>query len=165
MKTVKYLIIALLLTNMAQAQTTINTSVNKVIKAYLGIKDALVADNNKLANDKAKEFVAVVKEVSNNQLDAKQKTAWLTYGDKLRFDGQHISESDKIGHQREHFANLSKNMLTVIKAFKSNSMVIYAQYCPMKKATWLSESATIRNPYYGKEMEDCGSTKETIKAN
>ncbi|RKR84934.1 uncharacterized protein DUF3347 [Mucilaginibacter gracilis] len=167
MKTVKYLIIALLLSGMsANAQTaTVNTSFNHVLKAYLGIKDALVADNSKLANSNAKEFAAAVKEVGSNQLDAKQKTIWLAYGEKLRFDGEHISESDKLAHQREHFTSLSKNMLAVVKAFKSNTMVIYAQYCPMKKATWLSQTAAIHNPYYGKDMDDCGTTKETIKAN
>lgn len=166
MKTLKYLIVALLLSCVysAKAQTSVNANVNNVIKAYLGIKDALVADNNKLANDKAKAFTAALKEISTNQLDAKQKTTWLAYGEKLRFDGEHIGESDRIAHQREHFTSLSKNMLAVVKAFKNNSMVIYAQYCPMKKATWLSETTTIHNPYFGKEMEDCGTTTETLKA-
>jgi hypothetical protein len=167
MKTIKYLFIALLFTNIAaKAQTSsVNTNVNAVIKAYLSLKDALVADNSALANDKAKAFTEALKAVDVKQLDAKQKSTWTAYGEKLRFDGDHISESQKLDHQREHFANLSKNMLTVVKAFKNNSMVIYEQYCPMKKATWLSETTAIHNPYYGKEMEDCGTTKATLKAN
>jgi hypothetical protein len=39
------------------------------------------------------------------------------------------------------------------------------QYCPMKKASWLSDSKDIRNPYYGANMLDCGSVKTTIKKN
>lgn len=143
--------------------STANTSFDKVLKAYIGIKNALVADNSTLANQKAKEFTAALKDININQLDAKQKAVWLAYGEKLRFDGEHIGESPRIAHQREHFASLSKNLYAVVKAFKSNSMVIYQQYCSMKKQSWLSETETIKNPYYGKEMEECGVTKETLK--
>jgi hypothetical protein len=167
MKAFKYLIIALLLSgiNAATAQTTtVSANVNNVLKAYLGIKNALVIDNSALANQKAKEFTAALKEVSSNQLDAKQKTVWLNYSEKLRFDGDHISESTKIDHQREHFASLSKNMYAVTKAFKMNNIPVYEQYCPMKKEYWLSETETIKNPYFGKQMSECGTTKETLKA-
>lgn len=167
MKSLRYVIVALLFVGITSAQAQTNNTaanINKVIKAYLGIKDALVADNSKLANDRAKDFTAALKEVSTNQLDAKQKATWLAFGEKLRFDGDHISETHELAHQREHFTSLSKNMFAVVKAFKNNSIVLYQQYCPMKKATWLSETNTIRNPYYGKAMEECGTTKETLKA-
>jgi hypothetical protein len=32
----------------------------------------------------------------------------------------------------------------------------------MKKATWLSETNAIKNPYYGKQMLTCGKTTETL---
>ncbi|MEO6521274.1 MAG: DUF3347 domain-containing protein [Mucilaginibacter sp.] len=165
MKSIKFLFIALLITASAKAQTTLSGSVNKVLTAYINLKNALVADNSKLANDRGKEFTAALKEVNPAQMNDKQKTTWKAYGEKLRFDGEHISESDKLAHQREHFTSLSKNMIAVTKALKLNSTIVYEQYCPMKKASWLSETAAIRNPFYGKDMEDCGSVKETIKAN
>jgi hypothetical protein len=34
----------------------------------------------------------------------------------------------------------------------------------MKKAYWLSQTDKVANPYYGKEMDECGEVKETIKA-
>lgn len=97
-------------------------------------------------------------------MDAKQKSVWQKYAEKLRFDGQHIGESTDIKHQREHFGSLSANMFTVLKALKANEMVLYEQYCPMAKKTWLNETATIKNPYLGKEMPTCGVVKETLKA-
>jgi hypothetical protein len=45
-----------------------------------------------------------------------------------------------------------------------NTSTLYQQYCPMKKAYWLSETPTIKNPYYGKEMPTCGKTTETLGA-
>jgi hypothetical protein len=168
MNKLKYFIIAFVFigANTVKAQSNaVNINVNNVLQAYLGIKNALADDNSGLANQKAKEFTAALKTVNPDKLDAKQKTTWLAYGEKLRFDGEHISESTRIAHQREHFTSLSKNMFTVIKAFKANTAVVYEQYCPMQKAYWLSETATIKNPYLGKEMLDCGETKETLKGN
>jgi hypothetical protein len=163
MKTIKYatLMMLLLVVNLVKADTT--SSINKVLAAYLEIKDALANDDNKLANQKAIAFTAVLKEVNTAQLDAKQKTTWLKYSEKLRYDGDHIGESAAIAHQREHFASLSKNMYAVIKGLKTNTSPVYMQYCPMKKESWLSESEEIKNPYYGKGMSECGKVTETLK--
>lgn len=32
----------------------------------------------------------------------------------------------------------------------------------MKKTYWISDEKKIRNPYYGKEMPDCGNITKTI---
>lgn len=82
--------------------------------------------------------------------------------DKLLIDSRHISESTEIDHQREYFASLSKNMLEAVKGLKLNITPVYAQYCPMKKATWLSESVEIKNPYYGRQMLTCGKVAESL---
>jgi len=167
MKTIKYLaaIILFLAANISQASPAdVNTAVNNVLRRYLGIKNALAVDNSKTANDEAKKFTAALKEVPVSQMDAKQKATWAKYAEKLRFDGEHIGESTEIAHQREHFGSLSTNIYEVLKAFQSNNMVIYKQYCPMEKKSWISESAAIKNPYLGKKMPDCGVTKETLKA-
>ncbi|RYG53246.1 MAG: DUF3347 domain-containing protein [Chitinophagaceae bacterium] len=40
---------------------------------------------------------------------------------------------------------------------------VYLQYCPMAKASWLSNENEIRNPYYGTAMLTCGEVKKTFK--
>ncbi|HWD89804.1 MAG TPA: DUF3347 domain-containing protein [Mucilaginibacter sp.] len=166
MKTIRYAIAFMIFLTMNHVQAKpadVKSAINNVFKTYLDIKNALAADNSKAANDAAKKFTAALKDVTADQMDAKQKNAWQKYGEKLRYDGDHISESTEIAHQREHFGNLSANMYAVLKAFKDNDMPLYRQYCPMEKKTWLSESSTIRNPYLGKKMPDCGVTKESFK--
>jgi hypothetical protein len=166
MKIVKYLAAIILFVAVNKANATpadVNEAINNVLKSYLGIKNALVTDNSQVANDEAKKFTAALKEIPVGQMDAKQKTEWTKYAEKLRFDGEHISESTAIAHQREHFGSLSGNIYAVLKAFPINDVVIYKQYCPMAKQSWISESATIKNPYYGKKMQKCGVTKETLK--
>jgi hypothetical protein len=168
MKTIKSIFLSLLLLTAVvrtKAQTTTaSTSINNLLTAYLDLKNALVASDNAAAQAKAKVLHDDVTAVQANTLPADQQTIWKSYVDKLSFDSRHISESTDISHQREHFASLSKNMYDVVKAFKANTTVIYWQYCPMKKSSWLSDKPAIENPYYGKEMLDCGSVKETLKA-
>jgi hypothetical protein len=166
MKTIKYLIAIVLFiaVNKTQAESIdVNAAVNNVLKSYLGIKNALAADDSKTASDEAKKFTAALKEVPVAQMDVKQKATWDKYAEKLRYDGEHISEVNMIAHQREHFGSLSANVYEILKAFHSNDLVVYKQYCPMEKKSWISESSTIKNPYFGKKMLSCGVTKETIK--
>ncbi|MBS1524819.1 MAG: DUF3347 domain-containing protein [Bacteroidetes bacterium] len=167
MKTIRYFLALLVVTTAIHSFASaadLKSSINAVLKSYLDIKNALAADNGKAANDAAKQFTSALKEVPADQMDDRQKGAWEKYAEKLRYDGEHISESDQIAHQREHFGSLSANLLAVLKVFKDNDTVLYQQYCPMAKKSWISESATIKNPYYGKAMPECGVTKETLKA-
>jgi|SRR6185312_1709240 len=167
MKTIKYFtaIILFVATMQLQAKAAdVRTAINTAVKGYLDLKNALASDNSKNANDAAKKFTDALKGVSADQMNADQKQAWQKYGEKLRFDGEHISESKDIKHQREHFGSLSTNLYELLKSFKNNDQALYRQYCPMEKKYWISESATIKNPYLGKEMPECGVVRETLKA-
>ncbi|RFZ92442.1 DUF3347 domain-containing protein [Mucilaginibacter conchicola] len=139
-----------------------NASVDKVTSAYIGVKNALVGSNATLAKSRSKELVDALASLKD-LTPAQQRTA-NTYLDKLKFDSRHISETTKIDHQREHFQSLSNNMYSLLAALKLNGTTLYQQYCPMKKAAWLSESEDIRNPYYGNEMLECGTVKATLAA-
>ncbi len=166
MKNIKSLIIALIvLTSPAQIKAqavTANTAVNNMVAAYYGVKNALTADNNNLAQTNAKALVAAINAVPMDKFTADQHKLWMAYTAKLQFDGRHISESSALDHQREHFTSLSKNLYELVKGLKMNTAVIYEQYCPMKNATWLSETSDIKNPYYGKQMLTCGKVTETL---
>ncbi|MGZ3750656.1 MAG: DUF3347 domain-containing protein [Mucilaginibacter sp.] len=167
MKIVKYclaIFLSIAINNVHASPVDVNAAVNNVLKSYLDIKNALATDNSKAANDAAKKFTNTLKAVPVSQMDAKQKAEWAKYAEKLRFDGEHIGESTAIDHQREHFGSLSNNMYAILKAFHANDLIVYKQYCPMAKQSWISESAAIKNPYLGKKMLDCGVTKETLKA-
>ncbi|MGF7082225.1 DUF3347 domain-containing protein [Mucilaginibacter sp. UYCu711] len=166
MKTLKTVLLSLILLVVfapTRAQeVTATTSVNNVITAYLGVKNALITGNNNAAKSSARELLAAINTVPAKQFTPEQNTLWTAFTDKLQFDSRHISESASIDHQREHFTSLSKNMFELVKGLKLNTNTLYEQYCPMKKATWLSESAAIKNPYYGSQMLTCGKTTETL---
>jgi Protein of unknown function (DUF3347) len=164
MKTLKSLSLSLILACavlIANAQA--NTSIDKITQAYLGLKNALVASDATVAKAKAAALLTVLSAPVDKSLKPDQQKLLAANLEKLQFDSRHISESGTIDHQREHFESLSKNIYNVLSGLKANSTVLYEQYCPMKKAYWLSEKSIIENPYYGKTMPDCGEVKATLK--
>lgn len=166
MKIIKSTLMLFLLLSVAtytKAQSSASASINTVLSGYIDLKNALTADDNAAAQTKAKALNADVTAVQTKDMNAKEQSAWKDLADKLSFDSRHISESTSLDHQREHFVSLSKNVYAVLKAFPVNTTPFYRDYCPMKKASWLSDKEAIENPYYGKSMLTCGGLKETLK--
>jgi hypothetical protein len=134
-----------------------------LLSPYYGVKDALFAGDAKAAAQRSGELLAAINGVDIAALSSAEHTAFLSLKDKLAYDARHISEVTDIHHQREHFAALSANMSALAKAVPLSDQPVYEDYCPMKKAYWLSSSATIQNPYFGSAMPSCGKVAATIK--
>jgi hypothetical protein len=162
-KSLFFIIVLLIAFSQVKGQgTTPGGAMNRILDAYYGVKNALADDNCSVAQNKANELFKAIIAVPADKFTPEQGKLWLSYIDKLQFDSRHISESSALDHQREHFTSLSKNLFEVIKGMKLNTAAVYEQYCPMKKATWMSETEAINNPYLGKEMPDCGKTTATL---
>jgi hypothetical protein len=100
--------------------------------------------------------------VDMKSLPPKDHQAFTALQDKLAFDARHMSESNAISHQREHFTSLSANLFALAKQARLSRQPIYEDYCPMKKAYWLSGDTAIKNPYFGSSMLTCGKVTTTI---
>lgn len=158
-------IIAVIFVQNQLAQDSSNQSLQKVLTAYLAVKNDLVSDNStQLMKDSELLYNSIV-DVTPEKLSDEQDKVWSQYSDKLIKNADHVKSVDEIEHQREHFAKLSVSFYEVLKKLNFNTIEVYYQYCPMKKSYWVSEKSDIENPYYGSAMLTCGSTKETIKAN
>lgn len=168
MKTLKaflFLMLAVLSLNTAKADPpTLGAALNTVARAYFNVKNSLVANNVSATQKNALELITALNAVPDKSMTEGQHKFWFDYLNKLEYDSRHISESSAIDHQREHFGELSDNMYIVLKRFNLNTATLYKQYCPMKKLYWISETTTIKNPYYGTGgMVTCGNTKEELK--
>ncbi len=139
------------------------SNLTPLLTLYYDLKNALVNGDAGAAASKAADFLKAVNGVDMKALSAGEHKAFMPLQDKLGFDARHISEVKNISHQREHFASLSLNMYTLAKGAKLSGQAIYEDYCPMKKAYWLSSEAAIKNPYFGNEMLTCGQVKETLR--
>lgn|SRR5678815_1478436 len=149
-------LLATIFTQKSFAQdSTQQYQLSQLLSQYYNIKDALVAGKGDLASAKAEEFIKTANSIDYKVISEGNINALLK-------DATPISETKDIKTQREHFANLSNNMVTLAKAVKLTGEPIYQQYCPMKKANWLSNDKAIKNPYYGNAMLTCGKVVETI---
>ncbi len=78
-----------------------------VLLNYYALKDALVADNAKLAAEKGKAMKTALRSIETKNWTAKQRTAYDAIAKKLDTDAEHIGDNaGKIDHQREHFITL-----------------------------------------------------------
>lgn len=146
------------LTQISFAQDSTNqtqTQLSQLLSSYYNIKDALVAGNASMASTSAEVFVKTV-----NGIDYKVISEGNIHA--LLKDAGAISETTDLKKQREQFATLSANMITLAKSVKLGTNPVYETYCPMKKTSWLSDSKTIKNPYYGNAMLSCGNVVEAI---
>jgi hypothetical protein len=126
------------------AQNTSTPQSSDLLTSYYNIKDALViGDAGKAA-------------VNAETIHESNKEALLK-------DVGKISATKDLNKQREYFSGFSANMYALAKTVKLSSEPVYYQYCPMKKATWLSSSKIIKNPYFDSAMLTCGKTTETLQ--
>jgi hypothetical protein len=146
---------------------SVTSPLNKVLATYFQLTDALAKDNSSDAQAHAKELYDFIDKIPMNSMNAAQHTAWMKYKDKIAYDAEHIKGTNEIEHQREHYVTLSDNMYQVFKSANVTGADMYYQFCPMaadgKGAYWLSSQKKISNPYMGRRMPSCGSTKEVIK--
>ena len=166
MKSIKLLmaIAIILFATIANGQT--NTGINKVLNAYIQLKDALVKSDGTNSSSASKTLLTAIQEVNMSELNTETHTQWMKVVNDLKDNAENISETKEITRQRDYFMSLSKNLYAVLKVSKSET-TIYYQFCPMankgKGANWLSLENKVKNPYYGNQMLTCGKVVETIQ--
>lgn len=121
----------------------------KLLSSYLSVKDALVSSDNQTSSKAIANFLESVK---IDKAFAQKK--------ELLKAAEALQKAEDIEKQRTAFEKVSTIMWDIVKQSDSLTRDVYYQYCPMKKAYWLSGETEIRNPYYGSKMLNCGSVKD-----
>ncbi|MEC7756132.1 MAG: DUF3347 domain-containing protein [Bacteroidota bacterium] len=149
MKTLAIMLLAALSWGSLLAQTT-----SEVFGQYVGLKNSLVDGDAKKSSVSAS---ALLKSFETMTVVDDQKSRVSTIMVSL---GK-IKEEKKLEAQRAEFAKLSESFWQYLQGDQSFKEAHYYIYCPMKKWYWVSESSTIRNPFYGKQMLSCGKVELT----
>jgi hypothetical protein len=141
--------------------------VNGILHLYLHMKNAFVNEDDKAAAGTGNEMVKVLNDFDKSILRDDERKQFEDMADDMKENAEHIgANAGNIKHQREYFNMLSKNIYDLVKTFAAGQK-IYVNFCPVyndnKGAMWLSETKEIKNPYFGKEMDTCGSIKEELK--
>lgn len=143
------------------------TQITAIYTAYNILKDALVASDSIASANAAK---AVLTALNKGDMSLLKKAAshsiWMTDKPLLKKQLNKLVKSETLAQQRQVFLDVSKSMIHLVEGFGVNQKVMI-QFCPMandfKGGYWLSTDIKIKNPYYGRKMLTCGSTKRIIK--
>lgn len=138
------------------AQNNSTPRPSELLASYYNVKDALVAGDANSAAAGAEKFVKTINSISSEIIHESKKDALLK-------DASVISATKDLKKQRAAFSTFSVNMFALTKELKLNSEPVYYSYCPMAKASWLSNHKAIKNPYYGNAMLTCGKVTDTIQ--
>ncbi|MFN8349746.1 MAG: DUF3347 domain-containing protein [Spirosomataceae bacterium] len=139
----------------------IKAAFTKALGYYWGIKQGLLAENGQETSRSAKLLLNLLENMDLTSATPLQKAFYLKVHQDLGFDTEHVSETESVAHQRDHFGDLSKNLFRLIKSFKTNEKPLYYYSCP-KAANgmggfWMSESKEEKgNPFFGKNDKKCG---------
>ena len=141
--------LGLLISTVARAaeSSALMEPVKSVYDHYLKIQTELAKDSIKGVDEHAKAIAKAVRGDEMKMLPAdvaKQADA--------------LAEAKNIKAARDAFKPLSASLVKYLADNKVKGVYREA-YCPMAKASWLQTEKEIKNPYFGKEMLDCGTFK------
>ena len=101
------------------------------------------------------------------ELKGDNHLAWMKQLNVMKPNIAKIVSTVNPDEQKAAFATFNTAFYKSVKRFGLAGVTTYYQFCPMalnnEGAFWLSESADIRNPYFGSDMLTCGETRDTIR--
>lgn len=120
-----------------------------LFRAYLAVQAALAADRMAGADE-----IAALEEAASSSETLESQVAALR-------------EAADIAAQRAAFWPLSQALLARLEAGNHTGMTLHEVHCPMafdfEGASWISDEAEVRNPYFGDEMPTCGAVKRAFE--
>jgi Protein of unknown function (DUF3347) len=155
-----------------------NESFEKLLNAYISVKDALVEYDTAKANtaalvlEQAADSLKIT-EIKGDTTGTIQQVAKDFAGTIVGSCKGLVGETDLTKKKRE-FQMISEAMYNLVRTVKYDKQIIYHQSCPMafndeEEAAWISTSNKIVNPYLGSKhpkykegMLHCGEVKDSI---
>ena len=138
-----------------------------VFNDYIEMKDNLVDEKTDKVIMASKNLLQNLSKVDMKLLKENDAHShWMTLQKDIKSTTNAISKTADIIIQRNHFKELSSNLINAIQIFGINKKV-YVEFCPMANsnqgAYWLSKEEKVINPYFGEAMLTCGEVKQIIE--
>ncbi len=150
-----------------------NSSINNVVAAYIGIKDAFIDSDTSKAKLKTSEFIGALDSIHLDELKADKEVILESAKGNIsdiRANAVSLLAQTDITEMRQDFRMLTEMMYpSFFRTINYEGPKLYLQHCPMafgegKGADWISNNTEVVNPYLGSKMPHCGEVKDTIKA-
>lgn len=151
-------------------------AISAILKAYYGVKDALVEADSATADIAAKQLLEGIKGIDLSILapDSSANASVRSLSDNLSAHTSQFLSARNLPEKRRAFSLISVQMLPFLIQVGYKEASVYQQVCPMafndtEEASWLSNSPEIMNPYLGKKhpkyaagMLHCGELTDSI---
>jgi hypothetical protein len=122
--------------------------VKSVLDHYLAIQKELTKDSIKGVEEHANAIAKAVKGDDMKMLPP-----------EVAKEAEALAKAKDLKTAREADKLLSASLVKYLADNKAGRGVYHEVYCPMAKASWLQTDKTVKNPYMGKAMPDCGELK------
>ncbi len=132
-----------------------------LLKGYFELSEALADGDSRAASRAAKQMNLTVDDINTRELSDAQQQIFSKLEKDLLEHTLHIEVNrTDIKHQREHFKDLSENMIE-LTASGNTLKPIYLFHCEeySKGASWLDRDTIMENPYLGKRS-NCGTLEK-----
>ena len=145
-----------------------NVKFTTFLDNYYHLKDAFVLSNEAMAVTSANLLAGSADSVHFNTIKVDSNITQMANGymQTITSEAKALVQEKDIEAKRKSFQMISDAMYDLVRTVRFDKQVVYHQFCPMAfndaGAYWLSSSADVKNPYYGKKMLTCGEVKDSI---
>jgi uncharacterized protein YdbL (DUF1318 family) len=145
-----------------------NDKFTNFLNSYYRLKDAFAASNDTMAAANAKLLIASADSVNLNEVKADSSITEMAnqYIASVTSEAKALVAEPTLEAKRKSFQTISDNMYDLVRTVHFDKEIVYHQFCPMAfndaGAYWISPTADIKNPYFGKKMLTCGEVKDSI---
>lgn len=147
-----------------------NQSFAKLLTAYYDLRDALTENDSAKATTAAVLLTKLADGLKTNEIQGDstgliKKTA-DTYVLTITGSSKAIGLERAIDEKRKDFGTLAEALMNLIRTVKFSGQKVYWEYCPdafnNKGAYWMSDDAVMKNPYMGKNVQDCNNVVDSL---
>ena len=145
-----------------------NDKFTALLTSYYNLKDAFAASNDTSAAAKATALIVCTSNLDLTEAKADSNITAMAeqYLASVTAEAKAMVAEPSIEEKRKSFQMISDNMYDLVRTVHFDKEIVDHQFCPMAfndaGAYWLSNSADIKNPYFGKKMLTCGEVKDSI---
>ena len=161
-----------------QHSDSFNLSINNLMDAYMGIKEAFVSADTANAKKFTQSFIALLDGIPVTELEKDDSMIAQTANAniaEIKANALSLLQQTDVTQMRLDFRTMSDMLYPgFFKIINYEGPTMYLQNCPMafdgdKDANWISNKSEVVNPYLGNNhpkfkatMLNCGEVKDSI---
>jgi len=147
-----------------------NQSFGVLLDTYFKLKDALVESDSAKATAAALELATAADSLKTNEIKGDTtgaiKATALDYAGTISGSARGLAGEKTLELKRKEFRMIADALFPLFQTVHYKGRKIYWIHCPMAfdntGANWISQDSTVRNPYFGAQMLNCGTVESTL---